>query len=458
MYTIKCKNMRVVEYRSDTAKKPLAPWKWLQERESGLRARTDKGRERSEIVAKLYSVMSPVGCIGSTMQPTVEGHGSVFNLEFSPDGSYLVAACERKSIKVCDPLSAAEITTVNDAHDSCVNFVRFLDQRLFATCSDDKTVALWDIRNLKRKIRVLRGHHSWVKNIEYSSDTNLLVTSGFDGNILSWDINRYHENSYQYKRLFHMDGLMRSRLTPDSGKMIVSNTAGFIVIVHDLDLSTLDLDLRGFDPVEYYQLLVQKKSEQLADYCSEYADYFTARKNRVEIVTEFPDGIQVFCISSLQIHPQGWCLLSRFTSENEDREFACIHDLQDKPRVLTVNETDSKEEDKRPEGQRTVSQANRLTHYVEESSDGRGYIKELCFSPDGRIICSPYGYGVRLLAFNPKIQELCDCHPDTPKELYELKTIICHRRTVLTCKFSPVHNLLATGCQGGRIVVHQPTL
>ena len=45
-------------------------------------------------------------------------------------------------------------------------FNRFIDSRIFATASDDMTVALWDVRNLKSKIRVLHGHSNWVKNIE----------------------------------------------------------------------------------------------------------------------------------------------------------------------------------------------------------------------------------------------------------------------------------------------------
>lgn len=61
---------------------------------------------------------------------------------------------------------------------------------MFATCSDDSTVALWDARNLKQKIRSLQGHQNWVKNIEYSSKDKLLLTSGFDGIIFTWDINR----------------------------------------------------------------------------------------------------------------------------------------------------------------------------------------------------------------------------------------------------------------------------
>nr|XP_002737209.1 PREDICTED: DDB1- and CUL4-associated factor 10-like [Saccoglossus kowalevskii] len=433
------------------AKKPITPWNWLRERELGLNnRRVDRRRQENELVAKFYSIMSPVKCIGSALYTTVEGHGSIFNIEFSPDGKVLVAACERKSIKVCDPLTGTHITTIKDAHDDCVNLVKFLDHRLFATCSDDKTVALWDVRNLKRKIRSLRGHQSWVKNIEYCPVSNILVTSGFDGNILSWDINRYQEkNICQSKKLFHMDGLMRSRLTPDSSKLIISNSAGFIVIVHDLDLSTLDRDLHGVDPIEYYQLWVDSKNKELEDYYREYSRYFGARKNRVEIVTEFPLQSQVFNISSLQIHPYGWCALSRFTSEAEDVEYSCVHDLQDK-RFSNKDETETEAT--------CTTGVSRLTNYIEECSDGKGYIKELCFSPDGRIVCSPYGYGVRLLAFNDKCQELCDCHPNTPQELYELKTIVCHRRTVLTSKFSPMHNLLATGCQAGRIVIHQPKL
>lgn len=70
-------------------------------------------------------------------------------------------------------------------------FCRFLDNRLFATCSDDTTIALWDLRKLNSKVCSLHGHASWVKNIEYDTHTRLLVTSGFDGNVITWDTNRF---------------------------------------------------------------------------------------------------------------------------------------------------------------------------------------------------------------------------------------------------------------------------
>ena len=100
------------------------------------------------------------------------------------------AACERKCVLLFDPTTRRLVADVKNAHDDCVNCIRFLDSRLFATCSDDTTVALWDARYLKKKLRSMKAHSNWVKNIEYSSKNNYLVTSGFDGAIFSWDINK----------------------------------------------------------------------------------------------------------------------------------------------------------------------------------------------------------------------------------------------------------------------------
>lgn len=129
---------------------------------------------------------------------------------------------------------------------SLFSFHRFLDGRMFATCSDDTTIALWDVRNLKKKIRSLLGHSNWVKNIEFSVKDKLLVTSGLDGSIYTWDINSYTEFNLVYQRVFHASGLMRCRLSPDARQMVMCTTGGLLVIIHDLNLSTLAKDLHGF--------------------------------------------------------------------------------------------------------------------------------------------------------------------------------------------------------------------
>lgn len=101
----------------------------------------------------------------------------------------------------------------------------------------------------------------------------------------------------------------------------------------------------------------------------------------------------------------------------------------------------------------------RLTHYRIEKNVEKGYIKELCFSSDGRLICSPYGKGVRLLAFNDRLQELCYCVPERPAELYTVSEMNdYHKDVVVCCKFNPRQYQMVSGCLGGEIVWYKPVL
>ena len=93
---------------------------------------------------------------------------------------------------------------------------------------------------------------------------------------------------------------------------------------------------------------------------------------------------------------------------------------------------------------------------------GKGFIKEVSFSPDGLILASPYDHGVRLLAFNDQLEDLSYCCPDQlgdpTRELHVVGTNKdCHSEVVLSTAFSNHHYTLVTGCRGGSIVWHQPT-
>lgn len=194
---------------------------------------------------------------------------------------------------------------------------------MFATCSDDSTVALWDIRNLKQKIRSLQGHSNWVKNIEYSSQDCLLVTSGFDGSIFTWDINSYTECGFIYHKVFHTPGLMRCRLSPDASKLVICTTSGYLIIIHDLDLATLARDLNGFKPNVYR--LMQLRRQFIPNAAKfDYAFSRRQKRNRVELVSDFPEGNDAEVVSSLHIHPQGWCALTRNISYDESTEVSLL--------------------------------------------------------------------------------------------------------------------------------------
>lgn len=48
-----------------------------------------------------------------------------------------------------------------DAHREGVNCLRFLNDLIYVTASDDTTMKLWDLRNPTASIRTLRGHDRW---------------------------------------------------------------------------------------------------------------------------------------------------------------------------------------------------------------------------------------------------------------------------------------------------------
>lgn len=73
-----------------------------------------------------------------------------------------------------------------------------------------------------------------------------MVTSAFDGSIYAWDLNSPTENNVLYDKVFHMSGLMRTKLTPDCSKMVIATTNGYLVIIHDLCLTALTNDMKTF--------------------------------------------------------------------------------------------------------------------------------------------------------------------------------------------------------------------
>ena len=238
----------------------------------------------------------------------------------------LGAACERKCVLVMDPATQKTITKVSNAHNDCVNCIRFLDNRLFATCSDDTTVALWDARYLKKKMRSIKGHSNWVKNIEFSSKDNYLVTSGFDGAVYAWDINKFNDVNEEASKIFYTGGLMRMRLTPNGDKMVISTINGYLILIHDLNLDTLAEDLNGFKPNMYRMLQMSGNPMKLP---LAHTPLFHSKRNRVELISDFPNEADL--VSSLQVHPQGFVAVSRNITSDHTSEWCCVHDIQSYP-------------------------------------------------------------------------------------------------------------------------------
>ena len=83
--------------------------------------------------------------------------------------------------------------------------------------------------------------------------------------------------------------LMRSKLSPDSSKLVISTQNGYIIVIHDLDLLTLSDDLKGF-PIYGYPSSWQFLSRRSK-----------SKRNRVELIKEWPSGDNASDIASLQV-------------------------------------------------------------------------------------------------------------------------------------------------------------
>ncbi|KAH8383139.1 hypothetical protein KR009_007065 [Drosophila setifemur] len=618
--------------------------RYLSRRESGFSHRGDE----NDVMRRIYSSVGMFNSYQANCKRTEAGRtGAIFNLEFNADGNVVVAATERKCVLVFDAITQREIFKVPDAHTDSVNCIKFFDERLFATGSDDFTVALWDLRNMKQKLRVLHGHSNWVKNIEYSSKDKLLVSSGFDGSIFTWDINSHTEQGLISQRVFHASGLMRCRISPTGDKLVLCTSGGYIMIIHHLDLTTLHKDLCGFRP-GIYRLM--QLGEQYIPQAAKYDHVFSKRqkKNRVELVTDFPEQNDAEMIMALQIHPHCRCMLTRNVSCDEQSEWTCIHDINEEPvpsddepaeeepqakkkRVIPPSRTANQDQEtdglpprppRRPMRMSTVQvfhldnagsgrlaaaasapasprpdtfipdiwaaeltvqerairqnrarntnnhvsgynfvyaissgvlplrpsvasrlvvnstlrqqstppalestgsnsssssssssgssssssssstssssdspvrlesghrlrlrpfvgspaaptskendhsilvNAKKLLYYAAETNTKPGFIKEPGFSADGRIICSPYGNGVRLLGYSSDCCDYPRCQmfeevKRRPQKLVELAKITEHQDVVLCAKFSPREPLLVTGCNGGEVTWYRPHL
>ncbi|KAG2051196.1 WD40 repeat-like protein [Suillus hirtellus] len=81
--------------------------------------------------------------------------------------------------------STTPIRTFED-HERAVNAVAvFPDKRRMITCSDDKTLRLWDLET-GVVLKKMEGHNNWVQALAVSRDGQIIASGDYNGEVIAW--------------------------------------------------------------------------------------------------------------------------------------------------------------------------------------------------------------------------------------------------------------------------------
>jgi hypothetical protein len=197
-----------------------------------LAASADGKRLASGGCDRLVNVwdLSP-GYANAKLEQTIENHADwVFGVAFSPDGKHLLTCSRDKTAKVWDLAAKESVLTFPDhqnnvygvavkgdgklgysvgednqlrtwnatgegkqvratgGHGKAVfKIVANPKQPLFATCSADSTIRLWNADN-GNQVKSLAGLTDWVYAVAFSPDGNLVAGGSYNGEVRVWKV------------------------------------------------------------------------------------------------------------------------------------------------------------------------------------------------------------------------------------------------------------------------------
>lgn len=126
-------------------------------------------------------------------------------------------------------------------HKDAINSIAFnpASETVLATGSSDKTIGLWDLRNLKTKLHSLECHLEAVTSVAWHPfEESVLASASYDRRIMFWDLSRAGEEQspedaqdgppelYVYDLISHLlDSLLIYRSLPGCSSMAATQIA-----------------------------------------------------------------------------------------------------------------------------------------------------------------------------------------------------------------------------------------
>lgn len=133
-------------------------------------------------------------------QRTYTHHAAIVNdVQHHPHHQFLIGTVsDDLTLHILDTRSDSTLTSAvhTRGHEDAINALAFnpASEYILATASADKTIGLWDLRNLKLKIHSLEGHQDAVTSLSWHPfEEAVLGSASYDRRIIFWDLSKVGE-------------------------------------------------------------------------------------------------------------------------------------------------------------------------------------------------------------------------------------------------------------------------
>ena len=96
-------------------------------------------------------------------------------------------------LDVRQPSSTTSAFQGKGGHTDDINALSFNPESeyILATASADKTVGVWDMRNLNNKLHALEGHQDVVTTLAWHPfEASIIASASYDRRIIFWDLSK----------------------------------------------------------------------------------------------------------------------------------------------------------------------------------------------------------------------------------------------------------------------------
>lgn len=161
------------------------------------------------------------------------------SINFSPDGTYLLAGFDDGSFRLLDPNTFESSLEVKDAHHKAVNAMDMPPKMDFILTAGHNSIKLWNTKG--KYLFDWKGHATTIWNAEISNDGKWVVSSAMNKTFLLWDV---YNSVILEKMRGHSNVCMSVSISPDN-RLIASGSNDLTIKIWDLESRQVISELHG---------------------------------------------------------------------------------------------------------------------------------------------------------------------------------------------------------------------